>query len=30
MRRVELSRLRYDGLYTGLHRVIEEGRDAAE
>lgn len=28
--RLELRGLRYDELYTGLHRAIEEGKDAAE
>lgn len=28
--RLELSKLRYDELYTGLHRAIEEGKSAAE
>lgn len=28
--RLELSRLRYDELYTGLHKAIQEGKDAAE
>ena len=28
--RLELSRLRYDELYTGLHQAIQEGKYAAE